>query len=158
MGQLTVIEASAFDLLEALDDMGGKARFTRLRFGQMARQVSEGPALTFRDADGLLVCVAGLWPEADHVEAWLAVGPAFRRRFRTALGQVEEAMVVMAAAVAPVEVRAFVRFTSPRRDRVAGARMATWLGFERTGEEATPGGPVDVFTRRFGGSPHGRQG
>jgi hypothetical protein len=151
VGQLSVAEASAFDLLETLDDMGGKARFTRLRFGQMARQVSEGAALTFRDADGLLVCVAGLWPEPGHVEAWLAVGPAFRRRFRSALDQVEDALVCMACANAPVEVRAYVRFTAPRRDRVAGARMATWLGFERTGEEATPVGPVDVFVRRFGG-------
>lgn len=150
---LRVSEASAFDLLETLDDMGGRARFTRLRFGQMARQVSEGAALTFRDDDGLLVCVAGLWPEPDHVEAWLAVGPAFRRRFRSALDQVEAALVEMAEAVSPVEVRACVRFTAPRRDRVAGARMATWLGFERTGEEMTPVGPVDVFSRRFGGAP-----
>lgn len=158
MAQLTVSEASAFDLLETLDDMGGRARFTRLRFGQMSRQVSEGAALTFRDHDGLLVCVAGLWPEPDHLEAWLAVGPAFRRRFRSALDQIEDALVWLACKNAPVEVRAYVRFTAPRRDRVAGARMATWLGFERTGEEATPAGPVDVFSRRFGGPPHGAEG
>lgn len=152
---LTVTEASAFDLLETLDDMGARARFTRLRFGRMSRQVSEGAALTFRDADGLLVCVAGLWPEADHAEAWLAVGPAFRRRFRTALERIGVALVEMATAAGPMEVRAYVRSTAPRPDRVAGARMAAWLGFERTGSEATPCGPVEVFSRQFGDAPHG---
>lgn len=146
---LTVAEASAFDLLETLDDMGGRARFTRWRFGLMARQLAGSRALTWRDAGGTLVCVAGLWPEDDHLEAWLAVGPAFRRRFRSALTEVEDAMLFMACANAPVDVRVCVR----PGERVAGARMARWLGFEPIGTEALPVGTVEVFQRHVGGAP-----
>ena len=139
-------EASAFDLLESLDDMGARARFTRRRFGEMARQVSEGPALTWREEDGTLICVAGLWPEADHLEAWLATGPAFRRRFRTTLCEVRGALSYIAGAN---PVRIYVR----AGERVAGARMARWLGFDATGTEALPWGLVDVFERQSGDGP-----
>lgn len=144
---LRVERASAFDLLETLDDLGGKARVTRMRFGLMARQVAGGPCVAVREASGLLVLVAGLWPEADHREAWLATGPAFRRNLRGALGLLD----ALAEAEGPGEVRVYVR----RGDRVAGARMARWSGFEMTGTEGSPLGPVDVFSRTFGEPPHG---
>lgn len=137
--------ASAFDLLEALDDMGGRSRITRWRFGLMARQVSEGCATTWRDADGALVCVAGLWPAGDHLEAWLAIGPAFRANLRPARRAVEARLAVLIGELGPVEVRAYVK----PGERVAGARMARWWGLESTGTEATPIGPVEVFSRRF---------
>ena len=152
---LTVSEASAFDMLEALSDTGGRGRFTRARFGEMARQVSEGAALTLRDEAGELVAVVGLWPEADHAEAWLTVGIAFRRNMRGALGRIRAALEGIAEASGTSEVRAYVRATDRPGDRVAGARMATWLGFIRTGTEATPAGPVEVFSRTFGGAAHG---
>lgn len=158
---LKAAPASAFDLLEALDDMGGRARFTRLRFGQMARQVSQGASVTFRTPEGALVAVVGLWPEPDHLEAWLAVGPAFRGRFRSALEAIEDALCFFACREAPVDVRIYVRVDPKSRDqgqldRVAGARMARWLGFDRTGTEALPSGPVEVFQRHFGGAPGGQ--
>jgi hypothetical protein len=142
---LTSSPTSAFDLLEALDDMGGRARITRWRFGLMARQVSEGCARTWRDADGALVCVVGLWPAGDHLEAWLAVGPSFRANLRPARRAVLAALDIMTAELGAVEVRAYVK----PGDRVAGARMARWWGLESTGTEATPIGPVEVFSRRF---------
>lgn len=153
---LRVSTASAFDMLETLSDAGGRSRFTRMRFGEMARQVSEGAALTFRDAgDGALVCVVGLWPEDDHAEAWLAGGPALRAHLRSALDRAAEALETVAGAAGPLEVRAYVR--ASLSDRVAGARMASWLGFDRIGEEATRLGPVAVFSRAFpGGSDHGQ--
>lgn len=151
---LRVEEASAFDMLDALSDRGGRARVTGRRFGEMARQVSEGASLTLREDSGELVAVIGLWPEADHLEAWLAVGPAFRRNLRGALAAIEDALVFVACRNAPVEVRAYVQ----GGPRVAGARLASWLGFEGGEAEATPIGPVPVFRRRFGGSPDGQQG
>lgn len=144
--------ASAFDLLESLSDEGGRQRVTRARFGEMARQVSEGPALTLRDEAGVLVAVVGLWPEADHAEAWLAVGPAFRGHLLGALRQIRDAMAFVALASGTPEVRAYVRQGA---GRVAGARMAAWLGFEKAGIEMTPIGPVDVFCRDFGGGADG---
>lgn len=150
---LIVSEASAFDMLEAQGDAGRRTVVTRRRFGEMARQVSEGASLTIRDEAGALVCVMGLWPEPDHAEAWLAVGPAFRRNFRGALDRLEDALCAVACANAPLEVRVYVVGLG---DRVAGARMAAWLGFQRDGTEATSLGPVAVFTRFFGGAPrHG---
>ncbi|MFC5374743.1 hypothetical protein ACFPIF_19460 [Brevundimonas faecalis] len=148
-----VTEASAFDMLEALTDAGGRGRFTRQRFGEMARQVSEGAALTLRGPDGALVAVVGLWPEADHAEAWLAVGPGFRPNLLAALRAMGRALEEIVAASGTEEVRVYVRGAGRR---VAGARMAAWLGFDRAGEEATPLGAVTVFRRNFGGSVHGQ--
>ncbi len=150
-GGLRVSEASAFDMLEGLTDAGLRGRFTRARFGEMARQVSEGASLTLRDETGELVAVIGLWPEADHAEAWLSVGPAFRRNLLTALRRTRRALEEIASASGTAEVRAYVR----AGERVAGARMAAWLGFDRAGEEATPLGPVIVFRRDFGDAAHG---
>lgn len=141
--------ASAFDMLEALDDQGRRPRLTRQRFGEMARQVSEGPSVTLRDEAGRLAVVAGLWPEADHWEAWFAVGPAFRPNLRRALGQLEHLLTVVAGSGESAEVRVYVR----PGDRVAGKRMASWLGFTTVGIEGSPIGPVEVFTRTFGGRP-----
>lgn len=153
---IVVTEASAFDMLEALTDAGRRGRFTRQRFGEMARQVSEGAALTLRDQTGELVAVIGLWPEADHAEAWLAVGPAFRRNLLTALRATRRALESVAEASGTEEVRVYVRAPVGPRERVAGARMAAWLGFDRAGEEATPLGAVTVFRRNFGGAPDGQ--
>ncbi|MGH7021154.1 MAG: hypothetical protein ACREEY_14825 [Brevundimonas sp.] len=152
---LIVSEASAFDMLEGLTDAGLRGRFTRARFGEMARQVSEGASLTLRDEAGELVAVIGLWPEADHAEAWLTVGPAFRRNLLTALRRTRRALEEIATASGTTEVRAYVRDGATAGGRVAGARMAAWLGFDRAGEEATPLGPVIVFRRDFGGAAHG---
>lgn len=149
---LRVEEASAFDMLDAMSDRGGRMRLTGRRFGEMARQVSAGASLTIREEGGALVAVVGLWPEADHLEAWLATGPAFRRNLRGALSAIEDALVFFACRAAPVQVRAYVVGSGPR---VAGARLATWLGFEGGEPEATPVGPVPVFRRLFGGPPHG---
>jgi len=52
-------------------------------------------------------------------------------------------------------VRLYVRAVRAGGDRVAGARMARWSGFERIGTEATPLGPVEVFAKSFGGPPDG---
>lgn len=145
---LIVSEASAFDMLEAQGDAGRRAVVTRRRFGEMARQVSEGAALTVRDPAGALVCVMGLWPEADHAEAWLAVGPAMRANLRPALRLLGEALETVAGGGEAQEVRVYVR----AGDRVAGARMAAGLGFDRIGEEASRLGPVAVFCRTFGGA------
>lgn len=145
---LTVEMASAFDLLEALDDHGGRGRVTRARFGDLARQVSEGVALTIRAHHGLLVAVVGLWPEADHAEAWLAAGPGLKRNLRSGLVRMDAALVAIASETAPQIVRAYVRSGA---GRVAGARLASWLGFDVIGTEATPFGPVTVFERTFGG-------
>ena len=134
---LSIERASAFDLLEAVGDDGGRQRFTRQRFGEMARQVSTGRAVTLRAGDGQLVAVMGLWPEADHLEAWFAAGPAFRRNVRAALGLARVALEDAGTG----EVRVYVRGGA----RVAGARMAAWLGFEPGEEEATRLGPVRVF-------------
>jgi len=146
VGGLTVSEASAFDMLEAPGDAGRRGVVTRRRFGEMARQVSEGAALTVRDAAGVLVCVMGLWPEADHAEAWLAVGPAMRANLRPALRLLDQALEAVAGGAGTGEVRVYVLGVG---DRVAGARMAAGLGFDRIGEEATRLGPVAVFRRTF---------
>lgn len=151
---LTVSEASAFDMLEALTDAGERGRFTRQRFGEMAAQVAAGMSLTVRDDAGRLVCVMGLWPEPDHAEAWLATGPGFRPNLRAALSCMQDALCAVAGAAGPLEVRIYVRAatTGPVwSDRVAGARMAAGLGFERIGEEATRLGPVAVFSRTYPG-------
>ncbi len=148
---LTVTMASAFDLLEALDDGGGRPRVTRARFGDLSRQVSEGVALTIRDQGGRLVAVVGLWPEADHAEAWLAAGPGLRPNLKSAMVTIREALVGIAEATAPQTVRAYVRGEG-RAARVAGARLASWLGFDVIGTEAMPFGPVTVFERTFGGA------
>lgn len=138
MEQLTVRRASAFDMLEAVGDDGGRQRFTRQRFGEMARQVSASAAVTVREADGTLVAVMGLWPEPDHLEAWLSTGPAFRRNLRAVLALALEALDDAGAG----EVRVYVRGEGAR---VAGARMAAWLGFEPDGVEAARFGPVRAF-------------
>lgn len=150
---LTVLEASAFDMLEALTDAGGRGRFTRQRFGEMAAQVAAGMSLTVRDEAGVLVCVMGLWPEPDHAEAWLATGPGFRPNLRKALSCMQDALWAVATAAGPMEVRVYVREATAggTGDRVAGARMAAGLGFERIGEEATRLGPVAVFSRTYPG-------
>lgn len=129
-----------FDLLEAVGDDGGRPRFTRQRFGEMARQVSNGRSVTLRAADGALVAVMGLWPEPDHLEAWFAAGPALRRHLRAALGLAAVALEDAGAG----EVRVYVR-EGAAGPRVAGARMAAWLGFVPGEEEATRLGPVRVY-------------
>lgn len=152
---LIVSEASAFDMLEALTDAGQRGRFTRQRFGEMAAQVAAGVSLTVRDEAGVMVCVMGLWPEADHAEAWLATGPGFRPHLRRALSCIADALSAVAGAVGPIEVRIYVRSATTSgdwSDRVAGARMAAGLGFERIGEEATRLGPVAVFSRTYPGA------
>lgn len=103
----------------------------------MARQVSTGRAVTLRDEAGVLVAVMGLWPEADHLEAWFAAGPALRRRLRSALGLARVAL----EDAGDGEVRVYVR----GGPRVAGARMAAWLGFAPDGEEPTRFGPVRIY-------------
>lgn len=148
---LSVAPASAFDMLEALGPDGGRPRLTRQRFGEMARQVAEGVAVTLRDDAGVLVCVVGLWPEADHAEAWLADGPAFRANLRGALRAARALLESVAEGGGCDQVRAYVH-TPAGADRVAGARMAAWLGFRRIGEEAARHGPVAVFSREFGGA------
>lgn len=153
---LRVEQASAFDMLDTLSDRGGRHRMTRQRFGEMARQVSGGASLALREEGGALVAVIGLWPEGDHLEAWLAVGPAFRRNLRGAMRAIEDALIFVACREGPIEVRAYV--PAGAGPRVAGARLATWLGFEGGEAEATPIGPVPVFRRQFGGQPHGREG
>jgi hypothetical protein len=144
---LTVARTSAFDMLEAVGDDGGRARLTRQRFGELARQVSASAAITVRDEAGALVVVLGLWPEPDHLEAWLAAGPAFRANLRSALGLARAAL----DDAGPGEVRAYARGLGPR---VAGARMAAWLGFEPAGEEPTRFGPVQVFRLVSPGAPN----
>lgn len=150
---VTVAQASAFDMLESLSDSGGRARFTRLRFGEMARQVSEGAAITLRTDAGELVAIAGLWPEADHAEAWLAVGPAFKANLLRALRQLKRSMNEIASTAAVGEVRAYVRPTG--NGRVAGSRMAAWLGLEPAGAEETPIGRILVFRRVYGADVNG---
>lgn len=145
---VTVRQASAFDMLEALNDSGARSKLTRARFGEMARQVSEGAAITLRDDAGVLIAVAGLWPEADHAEAWLAVGPAFRANLLPALRQLRLSMGEIAQAAGVEEVRAYVRPMGG--ERVAGARMAAWLGLEPAGEDETPIGRVLVYRRVYG--------
>lgn len=146
--ELAWAPASAFDLLEAVDDRGRATRWTRGRFGDMAAQVAGSWAVTVREVEtGALVCVAGLWPEADHLEVWLAVGPAMRRRLRPAL-RVLGAHLERLGRAAGGEVRLHVR-PGPAGDRVAGARLAAWSGFRRDGEAATPLGPVAVWRRSF---------
>lgn len=150
MGSLTMAPASAFDMLEATTAEGARLRVTRQRFGEMARQVAEGVAITLRDDAGRLVCVAGLWPEPDHAEAWLAIGPAFRPNLLAALRGIRGAMEAVASQPGVCDqVRVYVRDAG---DRVAGARMAARLGFRRIGSEATRLGPVAVFSREFGGA------
>nr|WP_312054884.1 hypothetical protein [Brevundimonas diminuta] len=152
---MTVAEASAFDMLETLTDAGRIGRFTRQRFGEMARQVSEGAAFTLRDGEGRLIAVAGLWPEADHAEAWLAVGPAFRANLRGAMRQLGALLTGVAEGSGTQEVRLYVA-KAKGAERVAGGRLAAWSGFIRSGEEATPLGPVEVYRRSFGGPRHGQ--
>lgn len=158
MGQLTVGAASAFDMLEAVGDDGFGQRVTRQRFGEMARQVTDGAAFTIRDAAGGLVCVMGLWPEPDHAEAWLAVGASMRANLRPALGLMAGYLEAVARAAGVDEVRTYVRLVG-RADRagsrVAGCRMAAWLGFEWIGTEASAAGVVAVFSRRFREARHG---
>lgn len=154
-GGLIAREASAFDLLEALDDLGGRARVTRMRFGQMARQVSAGPSVAIREASGLLVAVAGLWPEVDHRELWMATGPAFRRNLRGGLVALDAHLTAAGEVTGGGEVRVYVRAGDHSGGRVAGARMAGWLGFDRIGAVGSPLGPVEVFSRILGGPPDG---
>lgn len=147
---LRLAEASALDLLETVDAAGRAQPMTRARFGRLARQAHKGFAITARAEDGRLACVVGLWPEPDHVEAWLAIGPAFRSELRSCLGLFGRALPMLAAEAEVAEVRAYVRGAG----RVAGARMAARLGLRETGTEATAFGPVRVFSRRY----HGRNG
>jgi len=158
--ELTRAPASAFDMLETLAPNGGRARVTRQRFGEMARQVAEGVAVTVREPGGRLVCVIGLWPEPDHAEAWLAVGPGFREHLRAGLRATRETLEAIAAEGGCDRVLTYVREPSgggDRPGRVAGARMAAWLGFRRIGTEDTRLGSVAVFSREFGGAQaHGR--
>lgn len=151
MEKLTLSPASAFDMLETLAPNGGRARVTRQRFGEMARQVAEGVAVTVRDPNGVLVCVIGLWPEPDHAEAWLAVGPAFRDNLLPALRVTRQTLEAIAAEGGCEQVLAYVRLPATV-GRVAGERMAAWLGFRRIGTEDTRLGPVSVFSREFGGA------
>lgn len=141
---LTVEAASAFDMLEVLDDCGRRPRFTRARFGEAARQVAGSEAVAIRAGEHLSA-VVGLWPEGDHLEAWLAVGPAFRPNLRGTMALALALLETQAALVGRVEVRAWIQ----PGDRVAGARLAAWLGFVGAGEEETPIGPMQVFRRRF---------
>lgn len=150
---IAVTQASAFDMLECARDTGGRERFTRSRFGEMARQVSEGASMTLREPGGRLIAVVGLWPEADHAEAWLAIGPAFRANLLAALREIRSSMDQVAVAAGVSEVRAYVRAAVGAR--VAGARMASWLGFEPAGTEQLPTGTVQIFTRRYGAETDG---
>lgn len=144
---LIVGQARASDLLETVDDFGRRQRFTRRGFALAARQAAEGAALTIRDEAGALVAVVGLWPEADHAEAWLAVGAGFRASPVAAVRRMRALLDAVGADVAPMDVRAFVR-PGPE-GRVAGARLAAWLGFETDGEDRTAGAPLVRFVRRF---------
>jgi hypothetical protein len=147
---LRLAEASALDLLEVVDARGARQPMNRARFSRLARQAHKGFAITARDEAGALACVVGLWPEPDHVEAWLAVGPAFRRELRACLRLFERALPRMVEAAEVREVRAYVL----GEGRVAGVRMAARLGLQETDAEATAFGPVRVFSRRY----HGRHG
>lgn len=143
MGQLRWTRASAFDLLEALDDGGRPMRWRRSWFGKMARQVSEGAAVTCRDADGRLVLVTGLYPEDGHAEAWFWAGPALRANLLPAVRQWRRIFDTAAVEAAPIEVRAFVH---PKG--VAGAKLASWLGFDRVGLDETGPVPLVEFRRK----------
>lgn len=149
MGLMRVAEASAFDLLEALDDQGRPARFTRSRFGEASRQVAEGAAYTIRDPHGRLAAVAGLWPEADHLEAWLAAGPALGSALRPTLAAIRSLLDAAGPAAGLAEARAYVAIPARPAKRVAGARLAAWLGFKGVGVAETPVGPMQMFIRRF---------
>lgn len=149
---LRVEAASAFDMLEALGDDGGRARLTRQRFGQMARQVSEGAAMTLRDDAGRLVCVIGLWPEADHAEAWLAIGPGFRDQALGALRIAGRMMAGVCADAGVAVVRTYVELGWTVPERVAGLRMAAWLGFTRVGTEAVGSRLFAVLERSIPGA------
>lgn len=152
---LTIAPSSAFDMLETLAPNGGRARVTRQRFGEMARQVAEGVAVTVREPGGRLVCVIGLWPEPDHAEAWLAVGPGMRANLLAGLRVARRTLEAVAAEGGCDRVLTYVR-QPEGAGRVAGARMAARLGFRRIGTEDTRLGPVAVFSREFGGAPaHG---
>lgn len=146
---LSASPASAFDLAETLDDSGRPGRMDRVQFGLMARQIAEGAAITLRNAGGELVCVAGLWPEADHAEAWLATGPAFRRELLGALRWLGRALDAIVADAGVAEVRAYAL----QRQGVAGQRLGARLGFGVHGAEETSLGRVLILTRKFGDRP-----
>lgn len=140
--ELQIAEASAFDLLETVDDQGAPLRLRRTHFGKLARQVSQGATVSIRDARGQLVIVAGLWPENDHAEAWFAAGPAAARRLVPALRLLRR---LMDFACREARVREVRTYTAP--DGVAGARIAAVLGFEAQG--LIDGGATRLFARRF---------
>ena len=139
---LVISEASAFDMLEALDDLGRPARIGRRRFALVARQVSQGATLTIRTSGGELCLCGGLWPEPDHAEAWFAVGPACQAHLGAVLRIVARVTALTCRAAGVAEVRTYVH-----PDSVAGARIARLLGFE-VQPGGQPGAPT-VFIRRF---------
>jgi len=146
MEGLTLQPASPFDFADVVGDDGwGGGVHRRRDFGRYARQVSEGVALTVREAEtGRLALVVGIWPEEGYGEVWFGAGPALRDRLLPTLRLARGALAEVMAEAAPMELRCFIH-----PDSVAGARLASWFGFSAAGTRATRWGEAAVFSRRY---------
>ena len=144
--RLTVSSASVFDFGETLSDKGLPWRRPRRIMAHMARQVSEGLALTVRDRAGQLCLICGLWPEADYVEAWFAAGPGLPAQLRASVRLARRICEAAMIEAGLSEARAFIH-----PDSVAGARLAALFGFSAGEIVDHPLGPVQTFVRSLHG-------
>jgi len=145
---LLAAPARTTDFLEALDETGARpspaSRF-RAVFGQRARQLLGGPAVTIRAEDGRLCLIAGLYVEGQTVaEAWFAPGEALKDRLLEAFVLARELLVEVCREASPVEV---VAYASPIS--VAAPTLARWFGFTGPTPAQTPAGPFESWARRF---------
>lgn len=149
-----VCRTATADLLEALGNDGEPVRLTRRRYGQMARQVAEGVAYSLRTGDGVLVAIVGLWPEADHEEAWFAAGPAFRACAPRALRRIRHLLEQFAPLAGLTCVRAYVMAPAGWGEGaspacLAGVRLGARLGFTMAGLDDDTSPPLVRLERRF---------
>lgn len=138
-------EARTVDFIDALDDFAhGPAVRHRWVFALRALQIAGGEGLTLRTEAGELVCMAGLYPRGDHLEAWFAAGPALAGRFLEAFAALRQLFEQIAADVAPV---AIVAYGAP--GSVAAPTLARWFHMTAAGTTPSPVGELTVWTRSF---------
>lgn len=134
---VTAALAMGVDFLEA------PGMRSRRVFGMLTLQVQRSEAITLRDGEGVLCCVAGIYEYGDgSTEAWLVEGPALKANLLAVIRRLQATMGALAAA--GCEPHAYVRGTG-----VAGDRIAKMLGFDFLGLTESPIGTLKTW-RRFG--------